>query len=236
MSDPILNPVLARPTNGLATASLVLGIVAIVGSFIPVFNVISIILAVLAFVFALVGLRKARKVRVGTKSAVAGLILSGVAVVIAIAVNVATASVVNDVTSSLESPDVTAAEPEATKTEAEAEPLEEETEEPAPEPEEPTTTLTQDQALRHAEQYLSTLPFSKTGLITQLTDFEGHEQADAEYGVNHVDVDWNEQAALQAQNYLDTMAFSREGLITQLVDFEGFTVEQATYGVDQTGL
>ena len=97
-----------------------------------------------------------------------------------------------------------------------------------------TETLSQQNAREKAESYLSTMAFSRSGLIDQLK-FEQFDTADAEYAVDAIDVDWNEQAAKKAQSYLDTMSFSRGSLIDQLV-FEGFTDSQANYGVDAVGL
>ena len=97
-----------------------------------------------------------------------------------------------------------------------------------------TETLSQKNAVRKAEQYLRTMPFSKSGLIAQL-EFEGFSTEDATYAVNKIDVNWKEQAVKKSKSYLDTMAFSRSGLIEQL-EFEGFTTEEATYAVDQIGL
>ena len=65
--------------------------------------------------------------------------------------------------------------------------------------------------------------------------FEGFTQGEAEYGVDALNVDWNEQAAKKAAEYLDYSSFSRSGLIEQLV-FEGFTQGEAEYGVSTTGL
>lgn len=118
-----------------------------------------------------------------------------------------------------------------------------ETDPPAAEPlvqDEPETTLAQDNALRAAESYLDSMPFSKRGLIDQLSSEygSGYKAKEATWAVNQLDVDWNEQAVLQAKSYLDTMAFSRAGLIDQLSSEYGsqFTVQQATYAVDQIGL
>jgi len=94
-------------------------------------------------------------------------------------------------------------------------------------------TLGERNAKGNAESYLNAMSFSKQGLIDQLL-YEGFSLAEAEYGVNAVDVDWNEQAALKAQDYLDTMSFSRQGLIDQLL-YEGFTQAQVEYGVNAVG-
>lgn len=108
--------------------------------------------------------------------------------------------------------------------------------------EEPKSDITpaQANALRAAEQYLDTMPFSKDGLIEQLSSEygSGYEKADAKWAVAQLDVDWNEQAVKSAENYLDTMPFSRDGLIEQLSSDFGskFTVAQATYAADTLGL
>jgi flagellar biosynthesis GTPase FlhF len=95
-------------------------------------------------------------------------------------------------------------------------------------------TVSQQNALRSAQNYLDFQAFSHSGLIKQL-EFEEYSTEDATWAVDRVEVDWNEQAAKSAQNYLDFQGFSRQGLIDQLI-FEGFTPKQAEYGVSQTGL
>ena len=82
--------------------------------------------------------------------------------------------------------------------------------------------------------YLDFASFSRSGLIEQL-EFEGYETAEAEYAVDSIDVDWNEQAAEAAASYLEMTPFSRSGLIDQL-EFEGYTAEQAEFGVTEAGL
>jgi hypothetical protein len=98
----------------------------------------------------------------------------------------------------------------------------------------PPLTISQEQAIAMAEDYLDYMPFSESGLVEQL-EYEGFSTADAQFAVNHIHVNWNEQAAAMAEDYLDYMPFSRAGLIEQL-EYEGFTTAQATYGVNQAGL
>jgi hypothetical protein len=95
------------------------------------------------------------------------------------------------------------------------------------------TTMGEKNAVKKAINYLNYMSFSKTGLIDQL-EYEGFTKTEAEYGVNHIDVDWNEQAALKATSYLKLMAFSKSGLIDQL-EYDGFTRQQAEYGVKSVG-
>jgi hypothetical protein len=98
----------------------------------------------------------------------------------------------------------------------------------------PNETVSESNARKKAESYLSLMAFSRSGLIEQL-EYEGFSNQDATYGADAVGANWNEQAAKKAASYLETMAFSRSGLIEQLL-FEGFTEAQASYGVATTGL
>ena len=102
-----------------------------------------------------------------------------------------------------------------------------------------TTTTTyvtnsRSQAVKSASDYLRFMGFSRSGLIKQL-EFEGFSNADATYGVDAQNADWNAQASRVATSYLKSMSFSRSGLISQLI-FEGFTQSQAEYGVNSVGL
>lgn len=155
---------------------------------------------------------------------------------------------VADLKAELEARDETLAaarsEIEALRAEPAPEPDEAAEPDPEPEPEadpEPAGDTTdgeltagQRNARSAAQNYLSIAPFSRSGLIGQL-EFEGYATADATFGVDAVDPDWNEQAAKAAENYLEISPFSRSGLIDQLI-FEGFTRSQAEFGVDQAGL
>lgn len=123
-------------------------------------------------------------------------------------------------------PAVEATQPTPERTKAE--------EAPEPTSEELAGTVSQQNALRKAESYLSFGAFSRSGLIDQLT-FEDFSVDDATWAVDRLEVDWNEQAAAKAETYLQMMGFSRQGLLDQLL-FEGFTQEQADYGVSLTGL
>jgi len=94
-------------------------------------------------------------------------------------------------------------------------------------------TVGEENARKSADSYLSFSAFSRTGLIDQLL-FEGFSQAEAEYGVDALGADWNEQAAKSADSYLSFSAFSRSGLVDQLV-FEGYSAAEAEFGVDASG-
>ena len=106
----------------------------------------------------------------------------------------------------------------------------------------PTENLStaQKNAYESAKNYLDTMPFSKQGLIDQLSSEYGdsYEKADAKAAVDLLEknenIDWVEQAKKAAKNYLDTMSFSKEGLVEQLESEYGdkYTHEQAVKAVD----
>ena len=92
-------------------------------------------------------------------------------------------------------------------------------------------------ALKAAEQYLMTMPFSKQGLYRQLTADTGSKfpPEAAQYAVDNVKADWKENAAKAAANYLQIMPMSREELLQQLTNDAGdqYTMEEAQYGVEK---
>ncbi|MFI5271005.1 MAG: Ltp family lipoprotein [Candidatus Saccharimonadales bacterium] len=95
-------------------------------------------------------------------------------------------------------------------------------------------TVSQKNAVVKAKQYLSVEAFSHDGLIGQL-EYDQFSTADATYGADNSNGDWNAQAAKKAQEYMSTESFSRQGLIDQL-EYDQFTADQATYGVNAVGL
>jgi pyruvate/2-oxoglutarate dehydrogenase complex dihydrolipoamide acyltransferase (E2) component len=104
-----------------------------------------------------------------------------------------------------------------------------------PAPSAPTSRLSSEQrnAVRAAENYLSVMAFSRSGLIDQL-QFEGYSRNDATVAVDEIDPDWRAQAAAAARQYLSVMPFSRSALIDQLV-FDGFSRAEAEFGVASIG-
>ena len=94
-------------------------------------------------------------------------------------------------------------------------------------------TMGQSNAAEKAKTYLDVMPFSRSGLITQL-EYDGFSTSDATYGTDAQNANWNNEAAKKGKAYLDVMPFSRSGLITQL-EYDGFTREQAEYGTSANG-
>ena len=105
-------------------------------------------------------------------------------------------------------------------------------------------TLSQQNAYGQARQYLQTMPFSRAGLLDQLTSEYGGQfpPQDAEFGVARLEaeggVDWFAEAVEAAEAYQGVMPMSRQALIDQLTSEYGsqFTLEQATHAVNTLGL
>lgn len=85
-----------KGNNGLATAGFVLGLLGLLGSWIPVLNFVGIVLAIVGLILAGIGLSRSRKVNAGKGLAIAGLILGALAIVIALVINVAFVGAVDD--------------------------------------------------------------------------------------------------------------------------------------------
>lgn len=97
----------------------------------------------------------------------------------------------------------------------------------------------QKNAVRSANNYLSMMGFSRSGLIEQLSSPFGDKYsiADATAAVDSMSIDWNAQAVKSAKNYLSMMGFSCDGLIEQLSSDAGdkYTNSQASFGARQAG-
>lgn len=103
-----------------------------------------------------------------------------------------------------------------------------------PPPAPPKLTVSQQQALGDARDYLNVEHFSRTGLIKQL-QFDGYSAADATYAADAVGADWMAEAAGAAADYLKVEHFSHSGLVKQL-EFDGFTAAEAEHGTTSVGL
>ena len=125
---------------------------------------------------------------------------------------------------------------EANNTTEEPQTNEEPADEIVKEPEEDDVPREYKNALKSAENYISMMPMSEKGLLRQLTSEAGDKYPEeaAQYAIDNLEVDWNEQALKSAKQYLSMMPVSDEELRQQLVSDagEGFTEEQAQYAID----
>lgn len=92
-SGATINP---PQSNGMATAGFVLGLLGLLICWIPIVNILGIVLGLLGAVLAAVGLAKSQKVGTGKGLAIAGMILGVLAVLFAILINVAFSKAVDD--------------------------------------------------------------------------------------------------------------------------------------------
>jgi hypothetical protein len=72
-------------SNGLATTSLILGIIGFILSFIPIVNWVGIFLDLAAVILGAIGMGKAKKVGKGKGGAMVGLILGALGIIIFVA-------------------------------------------------------------------------------------------------------------------------------------------------------
>jgi hypothetical protein len=90
-------------------------------------------------------------------------------------------------------------------------------------------------AIDAAQDYVDMLPFSKAGLIDQLSSEYGSQFAleDAKFAANHIKVNWKQEAVEAAEGYQELMPMSRDGLHDQLTSEYGdqFTDAQADYAI-----
>lgn len=95
-------------------------------------------------------------------------------------------------------------------------------------------TVGQENALKKAESYSSTLHMSKKGIYNQLTSsIEGFTNEEAQYAIDNIDADWNTNALEKAKDYQSTMNMSKSAIYNQLISsVEGFTKEEAQYAID----
>ena len=102
-------------------------------------------------------------------------------------------------------------------------------------------TMEQKNCYKSAQSYLNFAPFSKQGLIDQLSsEYADNYPVDvAEFAINQLEkrgeVNWDEQCEKAAKSYLDMMPFSKEELIQQLSSDAGdqYTREQAERAVNK---
>lgn len=128
------------------------------------------------------------------------------------------------------------AEPDEAETEATPEEVEEEPTEVVEEaPDEDAIPSEHRSALRSAETYADMMNMSKAGIFDQLTSEYGDQFSDeaAQYAVDNVDADWNNNALESAITYQDMMAMSPAAIHDQLTSEYGdqFTSEQADYAI-----
>lgn len=91
-------------------------------------------------------------------------------------------------------------------------------------------------ALNKSDAYVNMMHMSKAGLYGQLTSEYGEQFSPeaAQYAIDNIQADWNENALKSAESYAETMHMSKAGIYDQLISEFGeqFTPEEAQYAID----
>ncbi len=91
-------------------------------------------------------------------------------------------------------------------------------------------------ALNKASTYANTMNMSKKGVYNQLTSEYGEKFSAeaAQYAIDNVISDWNENALAKARTYQDEMSMSPAAIHDQLTSDYGekFTQEEADYAIE----
>lgn len=223
---PAFNDFKAPPSkSAMAITALVLGIIALITSFLPIINNLSFVLVILGVVFSIVGLVGiSRGKKSGKGIAIAALVicvLSGVIVLAtqsmySAALDQATSSSVGTTASSDQVADASGSQNNASS--ADDVPVEHQN------------------ALEKAQSYSDMMYMSKKGLYDQLTSEYG-EQFSAEaadYAIEHINADWKANALEKARQYQDQMNMSPSAIHDQLTSEYGeqFTQDEADYAIE----
>lgn len=102
-------------------------------------------------------------------------------------------------------------------------------------PQKPSVPAEYTSALAQADSYANTMHMSKQGVYDQLVSEYGGQfsAAAAQYAINNVQANWNNNALLTAEDYQNTMHLSPKAIYDQLTSSYGakFTVDEANYAI-----
>jgi hypothetical protein len=145
-----------------------------------------------------------------------------------------TACVVEKGTSATSAQTPPATQPAAQKTTSRNQIQTQTTQKPATPPK-PSVPAEYTSALAQADSYANTMHMSKQGVYDQLVSEYGGQfsAAAAQYAINNIQADWNNNALLQAEDYQNTMHLSPKAIYDQLTSQYGakFTADEANYAI-----
>ena len=209
--------------SGIAIAGFILGLIAILTSFIPIVNNFSMLLVVLGLIFGIVGLAgisRGKKSGKGLAIAaivicvVSGAIVVGTQSMFSAALDEATSATTTNVTSSSNQDSSSSSTLTASDSGVSTE---------------------YKNALAKAQTYSDTMHMSKQGIYDQLTSEYGEKfPADAaQYAIDNIKADWNANALAKAKMYQDQMNMSASAIHDQLTSEYGeqFTADEADYAI-----
>lgn len=216
-------PPIPPSKSGIAIAGFILGLIAILTSFIPIVNNFSMLLVVLGLIFGIVGLAgisRGKKSGKGLAIAaivicvVSGAIVVGTQSMFSAALDEATSATTTNVTSSSNQDSSSSSTSTASDSGVSTE---------------------YKNALAKAQTYSDTMHMSKQGIYDQLTSEYGEKfPADAaQYAIDNIKADWNANALAKAKMYQDQMNMSASAIHDQLTSEYGeqFTADEADYAI-----
>lgn len=216
-------PPIPPSKSGIVIAGFILGLIAILTSFIPIVNNFSMLLAVLGLIFGIVGLAgisRGKKSGKGLAIAaivicvVSGAIVVGTQSMFSAALDEATSATTTNVTSSSNQDSSSSSTSTASDSGVSTE---------------------YKNALAKAQTYSDTMHMSKQGIYDQLTSEYGEKfPADAaQYAIDNIKADWNANALAKAKMYQDQMNMSASAIHDQLTSEYGeqFTADEADYAI-----
>lgn len=218
--------------SGMAIAGFVLGIIALLTSFLPIINNLSFVLAVLGLVFGIIGFVGISK---GKKSGKGMAIAAIVICVISGAVVLATQSAYSDALNGA-SNSTTASQGAASSTAPVSSTAPSDSSEKSPSSDSDSSVSAEYRnALTKAQQYSDLMYMSKQGIYDQLTSEYGEKfPADAaQYAIDNVKADWNANALAKAKTYQEQGSMSKSAIHDQLTSQYGeqFTQSEADYAI-----
>ena len=226
--------------------SLVISIIAVIGCWIPGLNIISMFLAVISGIIAVISLISAFRNKSGSKSLpISGIIISLFSIFFGSSMNNYMFNSSSSSTSSTSSSSNTSSTSESSDSESsentesnqnEGKNLNNSEEKSDTNSETSNASNEEKNALKKAEFYSSTAHRSKKGIYEQLTSEYGENftKEAAQYAIDNIEADWNLNALEKAKNYQSTANMSKKAIYEQLISDYGekFTKSEAQYAID----
>ena len=224
-------PPIPQPKSGMAIAGFVLGIIALLTSFLPIINNLSFFLAILGLIFRIGGMGGISKGQTsGTGLAIAAIVICVVSGAVLLGTQSIYSAALDSAASSSAATSTSASsaassESAATSNSASG----------ASSTADSSVSAEYRNALAKAQQYSDMMHMSKQGIYDQLTSEYGEKfPADAaQYAIDNVEADWNANALEKAKLYQDQGSMSKSAIHDQLTSQYGeqFTESEADYAI-----
>ena len=217
-------PPIPQSKSGMAIAGFVLGIIALLTSFLPIINNFSFFLGIVGMVGILKGKKSGKGLAIAAIviCVVSGVVVLGTQSMYSATLDSATSSAAttSTSTSSVTNTESTSASDSASRTSSAAD---------------SSVSAEYRNALAKAQQYSDMMHMSKQGIYDQLTSEYGEKfPADAaQYAIDNVEADWNANALEKAKLYRDQGSMSKSAIHDQLTSQYGeqFTESEADYAI-----